>query len=130
MFLFLPLVLEKNPPKQGLKLGSLNRNLFLNDVLEKNPPKQGLKLSLSQTMFTQHISFREKSTKTRIETIISSVFKDLRQVVLEKNPPKQGLKQLTAGFYNNSANSVLEKNPPKQGLKHLRLDVFMVNIEF
>jgi len=40
-------VLEKNPPKQGLKLKQrifYIFNLFL--VLEKNPPKQGLKQNM------------------------------------------------------------------------------------
>jgi len=37
-------VLEKNPPKQGLKLGKIKKVEDLRDlVLEKNPPKQGLK---------------------------------------------------------------------------------------
>jgi len=38
-------VLEKNPPKQGLK-PSIPKNFPLRHpkVLEKNPPKQGLKL--------------------------------------------------------------------------------------
>jgi len=37
-------VLEKNPPKQGLKLYPVfNYQRMLDGVLEKNPPKQGLK---------------------------------------------------------------------------------------
>jgi len=63
-----PLVLEKNPPKQGLKPVSLPRTLFHILVLEKNPPKQGLKLSARLMGDGFHKSFREKSTKTRIET--------------------------------------------------------------
>jgi len=52
-----------------------------------------------------HFGFREKSTKTRIETPQTNRFSFGSSFVLEKNPPKQGLKP------------VLEKNPPKQGLK-------------
>jgi len=61
-------VLEKNPPKQGLKRKQqrgVARVIYR--VLEKNPPKQGLKLRIVSGNL--HIpSFREKSTKTRIET--------------------------------------------------------------
>jgi len=63
------LVLEKNPPKQGLKHAAELR--LIGDghvVLEKNPPKQGLK------------RIEVKGEGTRV-------------TVLEKNPPKQGLKQ-------------------------------------
>jgi len=38
--------------------------------------------------------FREKSTKTRIETTLPAGCDQLRANVLEKNPPKQGLKLL------------------------------------
>jgi len=37
-------VLEKNPPKQGLKRKWFRRFVSFQSVLEKNPPKQGLKL--------------------------------------------------------------------------------------
>jgi len=37
------LVLEKNPPKQGLKPFSKEAAMKSLVVLEKNPPKQGLK---------------------------------------------------------------------------------------
>jgi len=37
-------------------------------------------------------SFREKSTKTRIETQAEVGASVVRRGVLEKNPPKQGLK--------------------------------------
>jgi len=39
-----------------------------NKVLEKNPPKQGLKHEQILEVPMQEKSFREKSTKTRIET--------------------------------------------------------------
>jgi len=65
------LVLEKNPPKQGLKHksegSSFNRG---NGVLEKNPPKQGLKPVSIVLLLSSKNCFREKSTKTRIETKI------------------------------------------------------------
>jgi len=38
-------------------------------VLEKNPPKQGLKRNWNANWCAQKVCFREKSTKTRIETI-------------------------------------------------------------
>jgi len=62
-------VLEKNPPKQGLK--QTFRRLKWHEqlrVLEKNPPKQGLKLLYCCPLFLFYCCFREKSTKTRIET--------------------------------------------------------------
>jgi len=38
------IVLEKNPPKQGLKQTNRTaREFYESKVLEKNPPKQGLK---------------------------------------------------------------------------------------
>jgi len=62
-------VLEQNPPKQGLKQSGcirwLGRCLI---VLEQNPPKQGLKLQLDIFKKILCSSFRAKSTKTRIET--------------------------------------------------------------
>jgi len=63
-------------------------------VLEKNPPKQGLKHGYSNIYGTSDACFREKSTKTRIETSSSGGKCSIRQQVLEKNPPKQGLKHL------------------------------------
>jgi len=64
-----------------------------NDVLEKNPPKQGLKLQIKRVSFGPFFCFREKSTKTRIETLSMSDEDIKRNKVLEKNPPKQGLKR-------------------------------------
>jgi len=61
-------VLEKNPPKQGLKQSSCEATRETERVLEKNPPKQGLKHS---NVFPRY----QRTTR-----------------VLEKNPPKQGLK--------------------------------------
>jgi len=62
------LVLEKNPPKQGLKHFYLCIRHLPNQVLEKNPPKQGLKHTYIVQGYDQRTRFREKSTKTRIET--------------------------------------------------------------
>jgi len=62
------------------------------------------------------IGFREKSTKTRIETYYACSFAIFPPHVLEKNPPKQGLKRQVAAAIGG-ATGVLEKNPPKQGLK-------------
>jgi len=39
-----------------------------NPVLEQNPPKQGLKLPKNIELLDALMSFRAKSTKTRIET--------------------------------------------------------------
>jgi len=61
-------VLEKNPPKQGLKQEKPNTTRERVASFEKNPPKQGLK------------------RKLRTES------HDSKNDVLEKNPPKQGLK--------------------------------------
>jgi len=61
-------VLEKNPPKQGLKLRFKILIQLLIFVLEKNPPKQGLKLDFNFRWCNWECGFREKSTKTRIET--------------------------------------------------------------
>jgi len=61
-------------------------------------------------------SFREKSTKTRIETGRPTFPRKPEPKVLEKNPPKQGLKLNIIRFLN-PIKQVLEKNPPKQGLK-------------
>jgi len=44
-------------------------------------------------IFDIHSSFREKSTKTRIETGSMSMLPTMNFRVLEKNPPKQGLKR-------------------------------------
>jgi len=62
-------------------------------VLEKNPPKQGLKRKNNWIKNCSFQCFREKSTKTRIETW--NITKDSTNIitVLEKNPPKQGLKR-------------------------------------
>jgi len=60
--------------------------------------------------------FREKSTKTRIETRFANKIDFPTDFVLEKNPPKQGLKLIQSSAKKCSI-SVLEKNPPKQGLK-------------
>jgi len=60
-------VLEKNPPKQGLKQEDKRKGMDELLVLEKNPPKQGL--------------------KQVIESCARCFY-----YVLEKNPPKQGLK--------------------------------------
>jgi len=62
-------------------------------VLEKNPPKQGLKQPMFAPIGLNCVCFREKSTKTRIETKENKEGKLLDEPVLEKNPPKQGLKQ-------------------------------------
>jgi len=119
-FVLLPrcciLVLEKNPPKQGLKLFFKKNIGRANPVLEKNPPKQGLKLFNNiRTPGYPALCFREKSTKTRIETS-NPTRVVVNWIVLEKNPPKQGLKLLHTGNFEMHI-GVLEKNPPKQGLK-------------
>jgi len=62
-------------------------------VLEKNPPKQGLKRKWEINPIAEDWSFREKSTKTRIETSVKVKRYYKNFWVLEKNPPKQGLKQ-------------------------------------
>jgi len=61
-------------------------------VLEKNPPKQGLKQDKRNPKIREYWGFREKSTKTRIETWILLLMYLRLNWVLEKNPPKQGLK--------------------------------------
>jgi len=43
-------------------------------------------------MLAPFLGFREKSTKTRIETLLKSEGRRSKWRVLEKNPPKQGLK--------------------------------------
>jgi len=104
------LVLEKNPPKQGLKL-SCNQHFFIkNFVLEKNPPKQGLKQKCVRGMPPVLSSFREKSTKTRIETSVVQKKKDYTARVLEKNPPKQGLKQTGTDWEPMYVGSFREKS--------------------
>jgi len=62
-------VLEKNPPKQGLKPKKVKFLPVSSSVLEKNPPKQGLKHPYDDSGDVDDLSFREKSTKTRIETL-------------------------------------------------------------
>jgi len=62
------------------------------------------------------ISFREKSTKTRIETEERIAVLEAQKDVLEKNPPKQGLKQIhrnnrlqkQAGFREKSTKTRIE----------------------
>jgi len=71
-------------------------------VLEKNPPKQGLKRKQQRGVARVVHCFREKSTKTRIETSLVSSRAIHFNIVLEKNPPKQGLKRLTRGFISGS----------------------------
>jgi len=44
--------------------------------------------------------FREKSTKTRIETRLQERGLQVQARVLEKNPPKQGLKQRRPSLFN------------------------------
>jgi len=66
--------------------------MFSENVLEKNPPKQGLKHPCGGVASEPNSSFREKSTKTRIETYVSFDNENGKFEVLEKNPPKQGLK--------------------------------------
>jgi len=57
-----------------------------------------LKNASTQVVFE---SFREKSTKTRIETFPSLFHQFVHSVVLEKNPPKQGLKHFTKINFTN-----------------------------
>jgi len=85
-------VLEKNPPKQGLKQQKVRRPARRWKVLEKNPPKQGLKPGWLWQQGKMLYRFREKSTKTRIETENAVWLPAVNIIVLEKNPPKQGLK--------------------------------------
>jgi len=63
-------VLEKNPPKQGLKRNQTSDSRTIATVLEKNPPKQGLKHTKLLHFQILSSRFREKSTKTRIETFL------------------------------------------------------------
>jgi len=70
-----------------------DRWLGIVKVLEKNPPKQGLKQDLLINIGHLEARFREKSTKTRIETREISSGPTVPGGVLEKNPPKQGLKR-------------------------------------
>jgi len=92
-------------------------------VLEKNPPKQGLKQAMPFLKHFVSLSFREKSTKTRIETICPSQPRLKRYEVLEKNPPKQGLKRaggrygngLFGGFREKSTKTRIETSFRQQG---------------
>jgi len=89
----LKFVLEQNPPKQGLKHNRTFLFSILSLVLEQNPPKQGLKLGVYQYEVPPSVlSFRAKSTKTRIETPKKEEEAEKPKEVLEQNPPKQGLK--------------------------------------
>jgi len=53
----IPLVLEKNPPKQGLKQQGLGEYEKFQWVLEKNPPKQGLKREGKTRFFSKYAEF-------------------------------------------------------------------------
>jgi len=66
--LLLQVVLEQNPPKQGLKHNPDEDDDEMPFVLEQNPPKQGLKPNTIDYVCYCMFSFRAKSTKTRIET--------------------------------------------------------------
>jgi len=65
-------VLEQNPSKQGLKHYCDFPTVLFPSVLEQNPSKQGLKLTTQWTQFDMQFSFRAKSIKTRIETLLLS----------------------------------------------------------
>ena len=64
-----------------------------------------------------HQSFRDKSTKRRIETYNFGISVFASQQVLEINPPNEGLKlELLTRLIQ--IDIVLEINPPNEGLKH------------
>jgi len=85
-------------------------------VLEKNPPKQGLKLASISGFGIASLCFREKSTKTRIETICGTIKNKINRSFREKSTKTRIETQLTIISLRDFC-FVLEKNPPKQGLK-------------
>jgi len=54
--------------------------------------------------------FREKSTKTRIETRWADKYVAVRERVLEKNPPKQGLKLVSDSLLYSAISCFREKS--------------------
>jgi len=91
-YFLLLIVLEQNPPKQGLKPLRVEVIESCACVLEQNPPKQGLKHKECIAVCKENRGFRAKSTKTRIETLRKLHNTISTKYVLEQNPPKQGLK--------------------------------------
>ncbi len=86
-------VLMEHPPKQGLKQSSRERiSGTLAQVLMEHPPKQGLKPFHKITSKKIFPSFNGTSTKTRIETARSRIWRCIITRVLMEHPPKQGLK--------------------------------------
>jgi len=69
-----------------------------------------LKLVSSYLLLTISTSFREKSTKTRIETDETEYKGKARCQVLEKNPPKQGLKHTIIQGWGKKPKSFREKS--------------------
>jgi len=86
-------VLEKNPPKQGLKLVGWSTRPPVAKGFREKSTKTRIETTRRKEKGRKRNSFREKSTKTRIETRVALQGQPPFPEVLEKNPPKQGLKQ-------------------------------------
>ena len=71
-------------------------------VAEINPLKQGLKRDPSSPSRMRLSSCRDKSTKTRIETLDQRYVYRGYLAVAEINPLKQGLKQYVPNVYYDS----------------------------
>jgi len=61
-------VLEKNPPKQGLKLGKVDEARLIIKGFREKSTKTRIETRLERIENALQSGFREKSTKTRIET--------------------------------------------------------------
>ncbi len=83
----------------------------------EHPPKQGLKPPLQPTLREWIFCFNGTSTKTRIETKVSSASSFFSCAVLMEHPPKQGLKRKIICWNPETDEYVLMEHPPKQGLK-------------
>jgi len=136
----LQVVLEQNPPKQGLKLLARLGCFRCDNVLEQNPPKQGLKQLAPEASIATKERFRAKSTKTRIETRffgdIKNIFQRFRakstktrietpryektyttKLCFRAKSTKTRIETIFKCFTLVWSIDVLEQNPPKQGLK-------------
>jgi len=87
-------------------------------VEETDPPKQGLKLASTLYGHATVDGRRDRSTKTRIETLSPGCLHSPVSRVEETDPPKQGLKPYKAEAKGIRV-EVEETDPPKQGLKRI-----------
>jgi len=75
-----------------LKLKYAAKSRFVSSCFREKSTKTRIETLEKNSVPNIQMRFREKSTKTRIETLQNIQYRKSPKDVLEKNPPKQGLK--------------------------------------